>query len=420
MKKLMLSMAAVPLLVSGLSVSASAAEEGISIFDDMKFKGEIRPRYEFVDDGNSATANANAITARTKLQLQAKLFGVEGLSSDIGIISVNNFGAHYYNPADGHNYTDDDGKPYAKVVDPQFAMISNADINYKTGKTLLHAGRSQVNLDNQRFIGTVGWRQLERSYDTVFVADNSVENLNVLAAWVYGYQGVKAGETTDTNSVLLHASYKISDPLTITVYDYMLASIHDTYGAALTGKTEVSGAKLDYRVEGALQSDPTMTIHGNDNVKADAYYMNFDLGADISGVLLGANYELLSGHKLTETDKTAFTTPLATGHKFNGWADKFLSTPAMGLQDMNVRIGYKAKGFGKVLAVYHQFVGDTKRSGENDLGNEIDVLYANAVPGVKDLKLLLKGAMYNGGKVTGYTNDVQKYWVQLDYKFKTK
>ena len=163
-----------------------------------------------------------------------------------------------------------------------------------------------------------------------------------------------------------------------------------------------------------------MTIHGNDNVKADAYYMNFDLGADISGVLLGANYELLSGHKLTETDKTAFTTPLATGHKFNGWADQFLNTPDMGLQDMNVRIGYKAKGFGKVLAVYHQFVGDTKRSGENDLGNEIDVLYANAVPGVKDLKLLLKGAMYNGGKVTGYTNDVQKYWVQLDYKFKTK
>jgi len=63
----------------------------------MKLKGEIRPRYENVDDGKSATENANAYTVRTKLAVSANLLGVDGLSANVGIISVNNFGSHEYN-----------------------------------------------------------------------------------------------------------------------------------------------------------------------------------------------------------------------------------------------------------------------------------------------------------------------------------
>ena len=413
MRKLLLSMAALPLVVGGLSVNASA-DDGINILDNLKLQGEIRPRYEGVDDGTTK-ANANALTARTKLAVTADLLGVDGLSTKIGVISVNNFGSHKYNAKDATPRT----AQYAVVVDPQKAMLSNAEVNYKFGDTLFHAGRGQINLDNQRFIGTVDWRQLERSYDSVFVANDSVKNLSLLAAWVYGYQGITAADTTDTNTVILHAAYTVMPELKVTAYSYMIANTHDTYGIALTGKVDASVAKLNYRAEYAMQSDATMEIGAQTPTtgKADAYYYNVDLGANVNGVLAGVNYEFLSGES---GSKTAFSTPLATAHKFNGWADKFLATPSGGLKDLNVRLGYTAKGFGKLLVVYHDFTADTNGNTTDDLGSEFDAIYTNKIPGVNNLTGLLKYANYSKGTAVGYTNDVQKIWVGLDYKFAMK
>jgi hypothetical protein len=420
MKKITMSAVALTAIMGSFN---SVSADGINILDDLVLDGQIRPRYEMVDDNNPEHANANAITARTKLKVTGKLLGVDGLTASVGIISVNNFGSHEYNWNDT-DYTDGT-KKYATVMDPQAAMISNAEVNYKIGDTLLHAGRGQVNLDNQRFIGTVGWRQFERSYDSVFVANNSIKNLSILAAWVYGFQGVKEGETVDTNTVLLNAAYTVNDMLKVTAYDYMIANTHDTYGLALTGNIKMDTVKLNYRAEYAMQDDPSMEIHkdGKKDVKADADYYNLDLGANISGILAGVNYEFLSG--TTNSDnKTAFTTPLATGHKFNGWADMFLTTPDGGLIDANVRLGYTAKGFGKLLAIYHDFSADKKMNAgagtSDDLGSEIDVVYTNKIPGVNNLTGLLKYADYSKGKVDDYTKDMQKFWVQLDYKFSTK
>ena len=470
MKKITMSAVALTAIMGSFN---SVSADGINILDDLVLDGQIRPRYEMVDDSTlvggpgsaKKFAKANALTARTKLKVTGKLLGIDGLTASVGIISVNNFGSHEYNAKDGHNYYDGT-KPYAVVLDPQKAMISNAEINYKTGDTLLHAGRGQVNLDNQRFIGTVGWRQLERSYDSIFIANNSVKNLSLLAAWVYGLQGVgnvptKAhyaknpatgviewvpatqspiGEDTyDTNTVLLHAAYTVAPALKITAYDYMIANVHDTYGLALTGNIKMDTVKLNYRAEYAEQNDPSMEIHQHGaeiqdpttglwkTKQVDASYYNLDLGANISGILAGVNYEFQSGENLNDVSgvNKTFTTPLATGHKFNGWADMFLTTPDGGLIDANVRLGYKAKGFGKLLAVYHEFSADKNMLDVNglqtdDLGSEIDVVYVNKIPGVNNLTGLLKYADYSKAKVANYDHDKQVFWAQLDYKFSIK
>ncbi len=416
MKRLMLSMAAVPLLVSGLSVSASAAD-GINILDNVKVSGQIRPRYEYADVKDNDLDAGQAFTSRVKLNASAGLFGVEGLNANVGLIGVYDFGWRgengFYQAADGEPVAND------KVVDPATGMLSNLEVTYAVNKTLFHAGRGQVNLDNQRFIGTVGWRQLERSYDTVFVADSTIPNLSVLAAYVYGFEGVVSNAQAKTATVLLHANYKVMDELSVTAYDYMIANFADIYGAALTGKVPAGPAKISYRAEYAQEADNTMTYgsEGPDN-DVDAYYYNIDVSANVSGLIVGADYEFMSG--ADGKDKTTFVSPLGTNHKFNGWADVYLGGHAgTGLIDMNGKIGYAAKGFGKVLAVYHQFVADVDVAGQDDMGSEIDVLYANAIPGVKGLKGLLKGAFFSGGDI-GQTNDVQKFWVQLDYKFATK
>jgi len=414
MKRVLLSMATVPLLVGSLSVSANAsADESVSILNDVSVKGEIRPRFESADVADNNKDGANAFTARTHLVVSAGLLGVENLTATVGLQSVNNFGYTNYNSTANGN------TKYDVIKDPNFAMLSEASLDYKIGKTALHAGRSHVNLDNQRFIGTVGWRQVERSYDTVYAANSDIENLTLLAAYVYGFQGVGAAPTADTSSVLLNAKYKVANELTITAYDYMLGSISDTYGLALTGKVDV-GAKLSYRAEYAIQSDPTMEYQVED-VKADADYYNLDLGANISGILVGVNYEVLSG--ADTGGKTTFTPALGTNHKFNGWADMFYvaNKPSGGLKDANIRLGYAAKGFGKLLGVYHDFKADVDMASAtgttDDLGTEFDAVYVNAIPGFKNLKGLVKYASYMSGEATGYTKDKTVAWVQLDYKF---
>ncbi|MCF6330414.1 MAG: hypothetical protein L3I99_02550 [Sulfurimonas sp.] len=397
-------------MISGLgAVNAQAADsaDGVNILSDIKVVGQIRPRLEMVDDGNSFTDDATAFTARTKLTASANLFEIEGLTSTLGMISVNNFGATDYNQGGGGHGKAQGNGAYSVVLDPQDAMLSEASLDYTVGKTALHIGRSNINLDNQRFIGTVGWRQLERSYDTVYAANSDVENLSVLAAYVYGFAGVGSVETADTKSILLHAAYDVMPELKVTAYGYLLASIHDTYGLALTGTVDV-GTKLTYRAEYAIQGDATMEMSdapGN----ADASYMNIDVGTNISGILVGLNYEVLSG--ADSGDETAFSTPLGTNHKFNGWADKFLGTPAGGLNDLNIRVGYKAKGFGKILVKYHMFTSDV---GSDDYGTEINAVYVNKIPGVKGLNGLVKYANYSADT---YSADTTKIWLGVDYKF---
>ena len=438
MKRLLLSLAAMPLILGGMSVCASA-DDGINVLSNVKFSGEIRPRYEYVDAQNSGKEIANAFTARTTLGVGADLFQVSGLSAYLEGSAVSNFGDRNYNG------TIDGNTKYDIVADPQQARITQAYIDYKLNKTLLRAGRQDVNLDNQRFIGTVDWRQMKQTFDAVALVDNSIDNLSLLGAYVYGVNGVKnesflpiaalsaAGLTTneayDTSSVLLHASYKVNEMLNVTAYDYMLASISDTYGAALTGNIDAGAIKLDYRAEYAKQADPSLerrsqlgatpVVGLNGKPEADARYYNLDLGANVNGFLAGVNYESLG--KAEGSSVIGFWTPLATLHAFNGWADVFLgSTNNAGLNDANVRLGYADKSLGKLLAVYHKFDAQKSIGTSKDLGSEFDVSYGNKIPGINNLTGLVKGAFYKGGDATGFTNDKTVAWLMLDYKFATK
>ena len=136
----------------------------------------------------------------------------------------------------------------------------------------------------------------------------------------------------------------------------------------------------------------------------------------MTGVSLGAKYELLSG-TTTSDGKSKFQTPLATLHKFNGTADKFLTTPTGGLIEKSVNIGYTAAGLGSVSAAYLKFDTDVPMSGKSDLGKELDLQYTNAIAGVKGLNGLIKAAYYEGGDVATYVKDVTKIWLQASYKF---
>jgi hypothetical protein len=110
-----------------------------------------------------------------------------------------------------------------------------------------------------------------------------------------------------------------------------------------------------------------------------------------------------------------FTTPLATLHRFQGWADKFLTTPVNGIEDTYVTAGYLTKGVGPLdtlgfTASWHDFKSDRLAI---DYGTELDLqLQAK----IRRALATLKYAAYEAGATTPLAvRDTNKLWVQLDF-----
>ena len=123
------------------------------------------------------------------------------------------------------------------------------------------------------------------------------------------------------------------------------------------------------------------------------------------GLLGKVGYEVLG----SDNGRGSFQTPLATLHKFNGWADKFLGTPAGGLEDLYGSLSYKVgvdgplKGM-KFDAVYHDFSADIG----GDYGSEIDLQVSKKFG--KNYYAGLKFAHYSAD---GFATDTQKIWFTL-------
>ena len=451
MRKLILSLAATPLILSSIAVSAQAADDaavkadsGFNIFSDVKFKGELRPRYQFTNAKKDKRDSGHQLTNRTNLNFSATMFHLDGLTGTMELNAVNDFGS------------EQSGATKQVGGEATVAKISQANVSYTIAGVTGIAGRKTVNIDNQRFIGSVGWKQNFQTFDLAAVA-YGIGGFSVLGAYVYGVNaigdsgydygrnpepkyagGIASGRT---NSALLNLGYKFADPVKLTGYAYLLGSASDTYGLSVTGKIAVGkDVKLNYRAEGAIQTKATLKTFGNpvsknkehpDSLLGSAGYVNLDFGANVYGFLGGINYEVLGGADKDDAKTSQFQTPLATKHKFNGWADQFLATPGSGLADLNLRFGYQFDTAGKIIAVYHFFGAAADAKGGNTdgsdiksgdaYGQEFDIAYSAKIPGAPGLKGLLKAAVYSDDDKNGVTtSDKSIVWVQLDYKFATK
>ncbi len=412
MKKIGLSLTAAMVLAAGMVSTASAGmlEEIIS---NPKVNLEIRPRYEYASVKDNGKSAAKAFTVRTALGLNANLFGVEGLGAEVQMMNVANFGW-----IDDYNDLAGNGTHYDVVADPAQTRVTQANVSFSMNGFTAIVGRKMVVLDNARFIGNVGWRQMPQTYDLAAVIYNGIENLNLLAAYVNRVHTIKKDGKFDTGSVLLHGSYKVMPELTVTVYDYMIQNLMDHIGLRLTGTVGVSDdVKIKYTAEYAKQQDPSLDEKGepfySPTRNQDADYYNLNVAVNYGAFTAGLGYEVLSDKG---NGDMAFWTPLATLHAMNGWADVFLKTPDEGLKDFTVKLGYNAGEYGKIVGIYHSFKSDKKNTaGDDDLGSEIDIAYKYKI--MDGLGLLLKYAKYDAGDASFGKNDVTKYWVQLDYKF---
>jgi hypothetical protein len=133
----------------------------------------------------------------------------------------------------------------------------------------------------------------------------------------------------------------------------------------------------------------------------DAHYTLLEGGLLWRGNTFKTGWEVLSGD-----GHYGFQTPLATLHAFNGWADKFLTTPVDGLDDRY--LGWNRK-FGRLEATlaWHDYRAD---HGGRDLGREWDASLGFAP--AKHWLLLAKAADYRAGAAG---TDLRKTWLSVEY-----
>src|SRR5262249_46366670 len=159
--------------------------------------------YEQVDEEGVAaiTKNSYAPTIRTRLGFTtAPLYGFQGMLEGVNISA---FGLeHKYNAAGSNGQGD---RPV--VADPELTRVDQDWLGYTyTNYFSVKVGEQRIDLDNQRFVGEVAWRQNIQTFEAVTASSEPIEglNLNYDYVWrvhrVYGNVAGLPPANTDFNS----------------------------------------------------------------------------------------------------------------------------------------------------------------------------------------------------------------------------
>jgi Alginate export len=390
-----------------------------ALADQVKIKPivEARLRYENVEQTGVAR-EADAVTLRMRTGFDAKTKAFAVLVEAEGTIAL----SENYNS--GLN-----GKVlYPIVADPQNIELNRAQVQLLAiPKTVITLGRQRINLDDQRFVGSVGWRQNEQTFDAARVEYSGIKNVkaDITYAWsdrtIWGVDGFGARQQAISgDNVLANLSYK-HKYCSITGFAYLVdqneAAVQafrfssKTFGARATAAIPIGAKnKLNLTASFAKQSD----YKANPNNYTASYLMG-EAMADISGFKLTAGYEVLGADNGVAL--TSFQTPLATLHKFNGWADKFLTTPPQGLRDLYFGAGYAFTKIKKLPGLtaqvtWHQYKSDRLSL---DYGNEWNAQLGWKIG--KKTTFLAKYAKYDRKGIADFAGDAdtQKLWAQFDY-----
>jgi len=362
-----------------------------------------RLRYEMVDQANIPNS-ADALTLRARAGVEIKGDGFFMLAEAEGTLAL----------VDDYNDTlpGNGVEPFPTVADPENLELNRLQVGYMKNGSGVTFGRQRIILDNARFVGNVGWRQNEQTYDAVRVQGKAGPvvldaTYSISQRTVFGVDS--PNEHFDGDFIFLNGGLDL--PVVdvkafayLLDYDTRVVFSSETYGVLATAAVDIpSFGKLN-----ALASYASQAAYRENPVDYRADYINAQLGLAFSGFTVTAGYEELG----SDGGVAAVQTPLATLHAFNGWADLFLTTPATGLRDYYAGVGY---GFDlpflsglKADLIYHEFDADF---GGLDYGSEWDASLGFKLGPVN---LMAKYANYDA---SGFAADTEKFWLQGEVAF---
>ena len=398
---------------------ATAPTDFISALTGGKAHLDFRYRYEQVDQ-QGFDVDAYASTLRTRLNYTtADWQGLTAMLEAANVVALGQYSLY--------NSTTNGATSRPVVADPEYTEINQAWLQYTLGDFTGIGGRQVINLDNQRFVGNVAWRQNDQTYDAVTLKTGSIPRTQLFYSWVGNVNRVTGPDNgtfpgnLNGSTNLLNARVDLGAGGALSLFGYWLdfdrnqpyaAAVTNnlsssTYGAYYTGGWQASAAvKLNVTGSYAHQQDD-----GQSTLDYDADYWLIEGGATIRQYGLRAGYEVLGGN--TRANTTGFQTPLATLHAFQGWADKFTTTPQQGVEDFYVGASATIEGLVMQL-VYHDFQAEAV---DQDFGSEWDASVAYKF--AKRFEATLKYANYDAARdATGpQASDTTKTWVMLSASF---
>jgi Alginate export len=275
---------------------------------------DIRTRYEFADvDGVDPS---HAWTFRERLGLKTIAWNgfsalVEGEFSQAAVNDYNG-AAPLADPFDPAN---------SIIADPETNELNQAYLQYEGFHTIAKVGRQKIIYDNSAFIGNVGWRQNEQTFDAISLSNKSIDGLILNYAYInqvnriFGSEadaplapGFANVEDIAASAHLFNAAYSGIEGLTLGAYTYIMnfedvgAWDNNTFG--VSAKKDVLGITL----YGELAWQDKAGLAGTE----DALYAH------------GTASKTIDKHTFTvgvEHLDAGFKTPLATVHAFNGFSD---------------------------------------------------------------------------------------------------
>lgn len=365
---------------------------------------DLRLRFETVEQ-SGLEDTASALTYRIRAGME-----IEPISDTKLLIEFD----HVDDLIGDFNSTINGKTNFPVIADPNVTELNRIQlVNTSLPDTAITLGRQRIIIDDSRFVGNVGFRQNEQTFDGARIQNSSLGSLSLDLSYINRVNRIFGDDSPagswDSDSYILNA--RQPTPIgTLVGFAYLLdfedaggAPSSKTIGVRLTGTEPIGPGALQYTASIAQQED-----YGTSPFDYRAGYMLAEGTYAWNGVSAGIGYELLGG----DTER-AFQTPFATLHKFQGWADKFLITPNQGIKDVYVKTSYALENAGpledvKLAAVYHDFVADT---GGSNYGQEINLL---ASAKWKKIGMTFKYADYS---TQGFATDTNKVWLQLDFGF---
>ena len=397
---------------------------------------DLRARYENVDDASKIPTVGEAGTFRARLGYETGSwngFSIQGDFDQIWLIAGN------------YNSTRNGKTTYPVIADPAMTALNRLQLTYASDyDTKFVVGRQRILIGNQRFIGNSGWRQHEQTFDALSAVNTSIPDLTLTYAYLYRVNRVNGPDlpspSTTTAAAAGQANYFKSDSniidgvytgvpgLRLEGYAFLLNLSAPSYAAlpaqqtaAAKLSTQTYGLRADYgialsaSVGGKLTGEfANQSNYASNPLTYNLHYYLAEASITYQGIKGLAGYEVLEGN-----GTIGFSTPLATLHIFNGWADMFLTTPGNGLKDLYFQAAYSLpadaigmKSFNPSV-IYHSYSTDHLGAG---IGSEWDAQGELVVD--PNLSLLAKYANYQGSGVAfGGFADKSILWFQTAWKY---
>jgi hypothetical protein len=366
-----------------------------NLIQDSKVNISARYRYEFVEQEGKPN-NANASTLKTRLTWNSGEY-----NSFFGTLEIDDVS---YIGNDSFNNTKNGKVDYPVIADPKGTDINQLFLGYNKSNSSLLIGRQRINHGSQRFIGGVAWRQNEQTFDGARLKYSEVENLTVDYSYVTNVKRIfgPSGDKSDLkgNLNLLNTTYQLTDKQKINAFIYdmdfdsaiNLSNI--TYGITFDADYSLIQLQATYASQNETGANPN-SFNSN--------YWSIDLGGSLFDMDVNIGIESLGSD-----NNKAFFTPIATLHKFQGWGDKFLTTPEAGIEDIYIKLKKKFNAFTLSLA-WHDFSAEKNNT---DYGSELDISITYKIS--KHTSLLVKFASY---EADSFSTDTDKAWLAVNSKF---